>query len=260
MDHGKLTLESAVKRIGSAIDSIAVTLDKRCEDDASDSRVKKKVAPVKADECLSIIRVIEPVRYHYVDVRERGSDEVMGFIAQDVRKTVPRAVKVSRGIVPNIYRMGSVIKNLRGRFVLSISYQHVDLSCQRVRLLNYYNQSLDLDVRAGNELFDNMDAFDNFQGSVFVYGTWVDDFHVLHKDALIPPIVGAVRALDSVALELAERSRILEERVEALERRLVDTDAQLARLLPEPPKATSPKSPRKFTLFKGFTDITLSKH
>ena len=74
----------------------------------SDRRIKSNVVDINDTYALEQVRKLKPKYYDYVDKAARGDSSVIGFIAQEVKEVVPRAVSVSDGDVPNIYETGNI--------------------------------------------------------------------------------------------------------------------------------------------------------
>jgi hypothetical protein len=75
---------------------------------ASDERIKKNIVDANDSECLETLRLLKPKKYQYRDVVERGEEPVWGFIAQEVRDTLPHATVLRKDVLPNIYELANV--------------------------------------------------------------------------------------------------------------------------------------------------------
>jgi len=75
---------------------------------SSDSRIKKNIVDADDAECLETLRLFKPKKYGYKDVVEKGEEPVWGFIAQEVRDTLPYATELRRDVLPNIYELANV--------------------------------------------------------------------------------------------------------------------------------------------------------
>jgi hypothetical protein len=75
---------------------------------ASDERIKTDIVDADDSECLEALRLLKPKRYKYKDELDRGEGTVWGFIAQEVRETLPHSTKLLKSVVPNIYEMATV--------------------------------------------------------------------------------------------------------------------------------------------------------
>ena len=74
----------------------------------SDTRIKSNIVDINDTYALDQIRAIQPRYYEYVDKHRRGSSSVIGFIAQEVKEVIPRAVSVANGRIPNIYSFANI--------------------------------------------------------------------------------------------------------------------------------------------------------
>jgi hypothetical protein len=75
---------------------------------ASDIRIKKNIVDADDAECLETLRLLKPKKYQYKDAVARGEEPVWGFIAQEVRDTLPYATDLRRDVLPNIYELANV--------------------------------------------------------------------------------------------------------------------------------------------------------
>ena len=71
----------------------------------SDARIKKDIVELNDKDALIELRKIQPTTYYYRDWMSRGKDQVIGFIAQQVKDVFPFAVKSITDYVPNVYRV-----------------------------------------------------------------------------------------------------------------------------------------------------------
>ena len=75
---------------------------------ASDTRIKKNIVDADDAECLETLRLLKPKKYQYRDVIDRGEEPVWGFIAQEVKETLPYATQLRQDVLPNIYELANV--------------------------------------------------------------------------------------------------------------------------------------------------------
>ena len=75
---------------------------------ASDIRIKKNIVDADDAECLETLRLLKPKKYQYKDEINRGQEPVWGFIAQEVRETLPYATQLRQDVLPNIYELANV--------------------------------------------------------------------------------------------------------------------------------------------------------
>ena len=156
---------------------------------SSDERIKYNIKNVNDTLALEIIRKIETKTYNYYDVVGRGRDGTIGFIAQNVRKYFPTAVKIITNFIPNILKKINVswqsfTENNETKYKMSTT----DLTnIIGIKYKFYVDNNSDgrnekeIEV-IGND--DNTFTFDEKWNYVFCYGTEVDDFHSLDKDKI----------------------------------------------------------------------------
>ena len=77
----------------------------------SDRRIKSNIVDINDTYALDQLRGLQPKYYNYKDVKGRGGDSVIGFIAQEVKEVVPRAVSILDGEIPNIYTFANITSN-----------------------------------------------------------------------------------------------------------------------------------------------------
>jgi len=78
---------------------------------ASDTRIKKNIVDADDAECLEVLRLLKPKKYQYKDEIEKGEEPVWGFIAQEVRETLPYATQLRQDVLPNIYELANVTQS-----------------------------------------------------------------------------------------------------------------------------------------------------
>mgnify|MGYP005990805821 FL=1 len=77
----------------------------------SDRRIKSNIVDINDTYALDQLRGLQPKYYNYVDTKGRGDESVIGFIAQEVKEVVPRAVSILDGEIPNIYTHANITSN-----------------------------------------------------------------------------------------------------------------------------------------------------
>jgi len=66
----------------------------------SDTRIKKDIVDIDDTEALEKILLVQPKKYKYID-ETKGTHEVIGFIAQQIKEIIPHAVNLGEGTLPN---------------------------------------------------------------------------------------------------------------------------------------------------------------
>ena len=184
----------------------------------SDRRIKANIVDVEDDICLQKLRLIKPKQYTYQDTIEKGTAPVWGFIAQEVAETLDYAVEKMEKAIPNVYKLASVSEdgllltfdesvsletNVKLQLKTFVSEEH-DVTVSEV----LSSTSVRLTEPLSEEHHTGIIGDESINGKVFVYGQWVDDFHVLKKDAIFTVAVAALQEVDR--RQVSDNERILE--------------------------------------------------
>jgi uncharacterized protein YjbI with pentapeptide repeats len=199
----------------------------------SDSRIKKDIIDVDDNEALEKLRLIKPKKYKYKDTITRTSDEVYGFIAQEVKIVLPNGVTYQREYIPNFYCLGDIIliDSETNR------YSIITLNNLIFENLNDENESYKVKFYGENNItyegivisFENntlvvdldkeyiLPTDDNLNNKIFIYGQQIDNFNVLKKDAIWTIATAALQEVDRQ--QQADKLRItqLENKISSLE-------------------------------------------
>ena len=199
----------------------------------SDTRIKKDIIDVDDNEALIKLRLIKPKKYKYKDTITRTSDEVYGFIAQEVKTVLPNGVTHQTEYIPNFYCLGDIelIDSETNRYSITLSNNITFDS------LNDENQSHKVKFYGENNIiyegivvsFENntlivdldkeyiLPTDINLINKIFVYGQQITDFNVLKKDAIWTLATAALQEVDRQ--QQADKLRIseLENKVSSLE-------------------------------------------
>ncbi|MEL6143339.1 MAG: tail fiber domain-containing protein, partial [Bacteroidota bacterium] len=137
----------------------------------SDARIKKIIGPSNSEADLATLIAIEITDYQYIDTIQRGTELEKKVIAQQLKKIYPQAVsKLNREVIPDIYQRATLNQ---GWIELT-----TDLRVgERVKIITENSNDLHpvTAVEAGR--FQVADLAAEGNGTVFVYGREVDDFH-----------------------------------------------------------------------------------
>ena len=148
----------------------------------SDKRIKKDIYDINDNDALLKIMRIEPKTYNYIDTIQRTSSNVYGFIAQQIREVIPEAVEIISKFVPNVYKLVSINKN---KFILN-DYGDLKIGdILQIYTLNSTEEVKILQINLINEIkYEIIIDKDIEDIEVFVYGSYVKDFHILDKSYL----------------------------------------------------------------------------
>jgi hypothetical protein len=157
---------------------------------ASDYRIKRNILDIDDDSALETIMKIQPKIYQYIDGITRGTSNVYGFIAQNVRDVLPHAVKLQEDVIPNIYKYAEVDID-ENRIHISVD----DLAIGDViYIIDKNNTGNEYKVIAKTSDTITVDGM-IMNDEVFVYGKKIQDFHALDKSYVYTMNVCATQTL-----------------------------------------------------------------
>ena len=185
----------------------------------SDKRIKDNITEIKDDVSLQMLRDISCCKYGYIDIINKGTNEVYGFIAQQVKEVFPPAVNLKKGFIPSEYR--SLTGTWNGS---NMSCDLIDVSGIKYRF--YVTNGLSGEVSKKIEIVGNSDntfTFDASYNYVFCYGKEVNDFHTLDKQKLFALSFSATQEIDRI--QQAEKTKLA-----TAETKLATAEAEIARL------------------------------
>ena len=162
----------------------------------SDGRIKKNIADVSDSSALDKLRLLKPKTYNYIDIITKGTEQVYGFIAQEVSEVISNSTTLTIDKIPNIYQLADVCNNqliLQNPFTLEY-----DASNQLYNTLCLYDAN---DLLHTVEIIDISNQTISISGEItgnqmFVYGQEVDNLHVLKKDAIWTISTAALQEVD----------------------------------------------------------------
>jgi hypothetical protein len=196
---------------------------------ASDSRIKKEIVDVEDVAALETLRLLKPKQYKYVDEINRGSEPVWGFIAQEVRDTLPHATHLITECVPNIYQVANVsasnvitLTNFDTSTLDSNAVLKVFDKDDKEHLVTITDIVDEHSIRVDEDLSEWTGSIDESGNVVagnqlFVYGQQVDDFVFLKKDSIYTVATAALQEVDRQLQTEKEKVASLEERLAVLE-------------------------------------------
>ena len=196
---------------------------------ASDSRIKKEIVDVEDVAALEILRLLKHKKYKYVDEVKRGTEPVWGFIAQEVRDTLPHATHLITECIPNIYQVANVsasnvitLTNFDTSTLDSNAVLKVFDKDDKEHLVTITDIVDEHSIRVDEDLSEWTGSIDETGNVVagnrlFVYGQQVDDFVFLKKDSIYTVATAALQEVDRQLQTEKEKVASLEERLAVLE-------------------------------------------
>ena len=187
---------------------------------SSDERIKKEIVDVEDGSALETLRLLKPKKYKYVDEIQRGSAPVLGFIAQEVRDTLPYATQTRTECLPNIYELANVSDNNVITFA-NFDTSNLESNALVLKVFDKYDKKEHLiniaevvdehSVRVDVDLSEWTGTVEESEGDkIFVYGQQVDDFVFLKKDAIWTVATSALQEVDRKVTALEARISALE--------------------------------------------------
>lgn len=165
---------------------------------SSDERIKTNINDISDDSALKMILNIQPKTYNYIDKLSRGNNRIYGFIAQQIKEVIPDAVKIESEFIPNIFSVANY--NVYGNIIIlqnnSINIENIIKTGSIVKCYDMNDTIIVVEV----EKIINANTFKikdiNYSNDkIFVYGSVVNDFHVLNKEYINTLNVCAVQEL-----------------------------------------------------------------
>ena len=161
---------------------------------SSDIRIKEDIQDIIDDTALQSILSIEPKTYKYVDKLKIGDKKVYGFIAQQIKDVIPEAVSIQASYIPNIYLVADYIEG-----VITLSSQPTKVIIKmndKIKCYDKDNKEILVEViEVIDDLTFRIKEIEYTDTKIFVYGTFVDDFHTLNKDYIFTLNVCATQEL-----------------------------------------------------------------
>ena len=193
---------------------------------ASDKRIKKDIRPLKDNESLEILRQLDTVAYKYRDVVKRGGREVIGFIAQDVNKTIPAAVTIHKDYIPNELREIELEWEYVGTgYEMQLSKETLEPG--RYKFILYSEQGEQtyyLETKDGKTFLDEYgDTFistKKYKSTALLYGKEIDDFMSIDKQKIFAVAYSALQQVDKNQQVLQQKVNELEQTIASLTERL----------------------------------------
>jgi len=158
----------------------------------SDYRIKNNIKDVNDLSCLDQFMKLKTKNFNYIDTFDFGSKNTIGFIAQEVNDIIPDAVRITEEYIPNIYKNYSLISS---NSILIDDDNINKISIEDFIKLRINNQTfLTKVIDKKDNIIITEDIIDN-NSNCFLYGTKVNDFHILDKTFLYTLNISATQEL-----------------------------------------------------------------
>jgi hypothetical protein len=169
----------------------------------SDERIKKNIVPLNTDDSLVKVVALNPVSFNYIDRSKSAGDELQhGFLAQEVKKVIPEAVSTTRDFIPDVFCMVQITNGVAEPLTNSYVFPASCKSATVVIAYNDLNTSLPLlivDVPSNRQLrIVQVNCQEVPDGIYFIYGSQVDNYHILDNNVLMTHCIGAVKSIAEI--------------------------------------------------------------
>ncbi len=231
----------------------------------SDNRVKTNISNLDIQP-LNVLRKMQPRKYDHIDTEGYSNEPVYGFVAQEIKQLLPNAVSFRSDYIPSVYEMAF----LENRVVTLINKSTNDISMCNIKFLSnrrddiickvtgiFSEKTFTIDknipdsdkyttdtsgnvlvttVRNGKPMY--MRGSEEYTGVVrkciFVYGHYINDFHVVNKDTIWTVLLSSTQELDK-QLQLANSKIVTQdiriaELEDTIQKQQADIDAIKQRL------------------------------
>ena len=124
---------------------------------------------------------------------KNNNELVYGFIAQQIREVIPEAVQLSKELIPNIFRVCECENDIitLNNDIITSNKINID---DNIDIIDINNERKEYKIT--NILDNKIQINENLLSSnCFVYGSKVDDFHILDKTYIFTLNVCATQEL-----------------------------------------------------------------
>jgi hypothetical protein len=207
---------------------------------SSDERIKENIELVPDDLSLTIIRKLEPKYYTYKDKLDKGDKNQIGFMAQDVYKYIPDAVRFTTKVIPNEMRSVSspiwtTFHDLSGNLKYKLTISDLKDPSGNTVYRFFVSDNKDGDDEEEKEVSSlqnepNSFVFDKEWNNIYLYGKLVDDFHVLDKAKIWAVAYSALQEVDKIQQNEQTKLKEAESKIKNLENQLASVLSRLSNL------------------------------
>ena len=160
----------------------------------SDERIKNNITDIDTKNALDIIRKIQPKRYTYKDILNKGDKPVWGFIAQQVKSLIENSTNIVTEFIPDIYELAQVLDyNIIKLDINTIINFEIN---EKIRLVKNDGKYLDTKITCVLDNYTFTIEENINQEQIFVYGREVHDLNTLNKDCIFTIATSALKEVD----------------------------------------------------------------
>jgi hypothetical protein len=175
----------------------------------SDKRTKTNIHPMNPVKSLDNLRLLNPVHYYYKDSINNPSQLQAGFIAQETKHVLPTSLEMAGQSIPNILASASYyVDSFKNKIIqfsdFDTSKLELDNSGNFYPYLRVFDEENDIElpywITISKILSSNsiqIETKEELPSRVFVYGQYVDNFHLLHYHRVFTTFVASMKEVDA---------------------------------------------------------------
>jgi hypothetical protein len=211
----------------------------------SDQRIKTNIVNLKADKMINVFRNLRPISFDFIDPMKNYNKKHFGFIAQEVNEVLPEGISFNTDVIPNNLMKADIAKPSQTEPNFTLKPTDTDITLQYLLLTtdtplifdisnsysstNIYKFKIyggekwtkyhDIYIRSDYNVTDDKytyvigmkkDVYDVVitEPTLFVYGQYVNDLHILEHDTIYTVATAALQEVDRQ--QQADKARIAE--------------------------------------------------
>jgi hypothetical protein len=171
----------------------------------SDKRIKKNIVQLDDNESYNIVKNIDIVKYDYIDIVKKPEQNIIGFIAQNIKQYIPSAIVSTEDFIPNIYKLLDINIINNNSFSINIpnDINLSDLSGnnQEIKFYDYSNKEY-IGIISNKEeniltidISNNISEIDYSNNKLFIYGVKIQELLNINKDRIFAVFASATQQL-----------------------------------------------------------------
>jgi hypothetical protein len=213
----------------------------------SDQRIKTNIVNLNADKMINVFRNLRPISFDFIDSMKTNNKKHFGFIAQEVNEVLPEGISLNTDVIPNNMMKGGITKpsetdethhftlkptdtNITLQYMLlttdtplnfdiSNSYSSKDIYKFKIYGGEIWAKEQEIYIHSDYNVTDDKytyviglkkEAYDIVitESTLFVYGQYVYDLHILDTDTIYTVATAALQEVDRQ--QQADKARIAE--------------------------------------------------
>ena len=211
----------------------------------SDQRIKTNIVNLNADKMMNIFRTLRPISFDYIDNMKNNNKKKLGFIAQEINEILPEGITLNTDVIPNNMMKCEIDLTSKIEASFTLKPDDTDITLQYLLLTtesplkfdtanpysstNVYKfkvycgdkwaKEQDIYIHSEYNVIDDKytyvigmkkDVYDIMitEPTLFVYGQYVYDLHILDHDTIYTVATAALQEVDRQ--QQADKVRIAE--------------------------------------------------